>query len=1427
MSAPSSLSARYVLALLATCVMACQEPREPGPRPSVVMPAVGADDAPTRITITGEGLRPIVRTDFATGETSGVDAAFRARLGATSLLDVSPSEDGTLEATVPAGLAPGRYPLSVMDADGREGLLPDAFEVLTSLELTRRVAGFRFETLGPQRAHEPFTLTVQAVDAAGERVAGFNGMARLTDETGTVVPGTVGPFRDGSWSGRVEVRQGVSANVLTLTTETGGTGRSGSFSVSTRSAVALRFDGPARPLTAGGCSEPVTLVRVDDLGQPAASGDAVTLTLEQDVPRALALYADATCTTRVEHLSLATGASTLTFHLRQTRAGAGVLTARTEGLRPVSQTLTVVPAAPAHLEFLTPPGALDAGHCSSPVLLEVRDAYGNASPVERALPLELFALPSEGVSFHVDAACTVAATELTVPAGEARVAVHYRATVAGTVQVRATASGLAQAEQALSVRPEGAPSRLVFRTAPHRVEAGGCSGELRVQAQDSLGNAAPNPGGLLLDLTASPPASVTLYTDAACTVPVSSLLLPDDGSTEARFHFRASTVGTPTFTVSASGLTSAIQGATIDPGPPRRLTVDTPSRRVAAGRCSEVIGLRLLDAEGNTAPARGALTVTLEGTPPEELRLYSDAACTQEASGVLLSAGEATTGFYFRSPRARDVTLTANAPGLTSASQGATVTPSGTATTLVFTTNAQDVVSGACSPAATLQSQDAFGNVQPVTATTTLDLTASSSTGFLFYSAAGCTTPVTSVTMAAGTSSRSFHFRGTRAGTVTLTVSATGLTGATQDTAVSPAPAQRLVFTSNARTAAAGECSGPATLQARDAFDNPSPVASATNVALTASPASGFTFFQDASCTTSVTRVPLPASGTDTGFYFRGTVAGTVDVTASVPGWTPATQAEQLVPGPATELVWDTIPSPQRMDAPFTVTLRARDAHGNPATTFTGMATLGSLPSAPLLCTTACSSASATNAFTAGVWTGSITLGGPPETGRQLTATSGSLGGTSNGFEVQPLSMDTPPVARFTLQPAVVMAGQAITFDASDSADNDTPRSALEVSWDFTGTAPGTPPWSAWTPTKTASQVYGTAGEYTVRLTVRDEQGGVGYAFRKVLVLPAGTRACVVNTASRTDDGASSCAGPFGSDGRLSLVEAVRLSNTTAGQQVITFSFSDATTLANLPSLTLTDSVDLFAPPDITLDVSNLTVRAGTARVSGVRVDADDFRITVEAGTTLSLLDAELKGGRVQVAGTLLLHRTLFLSCEPHCVELDAPTASAQVRFSDFLSTSTSAIVMTRCLGTGVALELQSGVLAGFDRAVTQACGTVRIRNNTFAWNGVGLKLQGGGAHVLRNNLFTYHRTQAMDCGAATFASRDYHLLHGNESNGCAGGDPDVLTTSPRYVSLLDWRLQYESDARDSAVDLGLDVNDAAPGLFFGAGPDRGGRESF
>ena len=113
---------------------------------------------------------------------------------------------------------------------------------------------------------------------------------------------------------------------------------------------------------------------------------------------------------------------------------------------------------------------------------------------------------------------------------------------------------------------------------------------------------------------------------------------------------------------------------------------------------------------------------------------------------------------------------------------------------LRITSTAQTFTAGAASGTITVERDDSSNN--PVTTgTTTVDLTTSSAAG-LFRNTADSAT-ITSVTITAGTSSASFRYRDTTAGSPTITAAdhAGVLTSGTQSETVNPSTASKLAFT--------------------------------------------------------------------------------------------------------------------------------------------------------------------------------------------------------------------------------------------------------------------------------------------------------------------------------------------------------------------------------------------------------------------------------------------------------------------------------------------------------------------------------------------------------------------------------------------------------------------------------------------------------
>ena len=130
---------------------------------------------------------------------------------------------------------------------------------------------------------------------------------------------------------------------------------------------------------------------------------------------------------------------------------------------------------------------------------------------------------------------------------------------------------------------------------------------------------------------------------------------------------------------------------------------------------------------------------------------------------------------------------------------------------LVITSAPQTLTAGATSSPITVQLQDAFGNV--INAPTGGQaVTLSSSSGGATF------TPPSPITIPASSSSTTFTYRDTVAGTPTVSVSAPNLTGASQQETINPGPAASL--SSAAPGTAVHGAAFTLTLTARDSFGN-------------------------------------------------------------------------------------------------------------------------------------------------------------------------------------------------------------------------------------------------------------------------------------------------------------------------------------------------------------------------------------------------------------------------------------------------------------------------------------------------------------------------------------------------------------------------------------------------------------------------------
>ena len=199
-----------------------------------------------------------------------------------------------------------------------------------------------------------------------------------------------------------------------------------------------------------------------------------------------------------------------------------------------------------------------------------------------------------------------------------------------------------------------------------------------------------------------------------------------------------------------------------------RLDFTTAAQSIDQNAVSAIMTIQVEDALGNAVTLGENITVDLTSTSGGGT-FYSNAAGTAQITSVSIANGSSSANFYYKDSIEGTPTITAAenpSKGWVDATQAQTITAA--IDRIVFTTAAQSFDMNTVSAIMIIQTQDASGNSINVSADTTVSLTTTSGGG-TYYSDAGGTNQITSVTITSGSSNASFYYKDTNAGTPTLT----------------------------------------------------------------------------------------------------------------------------------------------------------------------------------------------------------------------------------------------------------------------------------------------------------------------------------------------------------------------------------------------------------------------------------------------------------------------------------------------------------------------------------------------------------------------------------------------------------------------------------------------------------------------------------
>ena len=566
------------------------------------------------------------------------------------------------------------------------------------------------------------------------------------------------------------------------------------------------------------------------------------------------------------------------------------------------------------------------------------------------------------------------------------------------------------------------------------------SGQITVQQQDAFGNAVNATSPVPVTLSSSSTGSYIFNTTKGATTPtgLTTVTIPS-GQSSVTFYYGDKKAGTPVLSASAPGLATGTQAATI-----AALTTvsqlgftTNPFTAPAGNSASTAFTIALEDQFGNPITRATNTTVNLSSNSKGSYIFNTTKGLTTPtgATTVTINSGNPSASVYYGDTSSGNPVITASVTGQPTWTATQTETVTAGPTKLVFTTPPQtgSAYTSAIIGPITVQEQTAAG--VPTTVGETVTLSSNSSGTYIFNPTFGATSPTgsTTVTIPAGSSSVSFYYGDTKAGSPSIMAAATGLTSASQPETVNVGPVA--AFALSTPGAPVAGTSFTETITAVDAGGNTVTSfggAGGTSECLTLSGAAS------SPNGTAPLYPPLGTcqSGTSAITFTNGVGMAAVTLYNAQPTKLQATQGAitgstnsfNVSAGSAAAFSLSTIP--QSAGVAFSQSISATDQWGNPTSSYAGTKclTFSGPSSSPAPTSKApaypaqggsCATGQSSVTFTAGIGTPSITLYDAQTT--TLTAKSGSLTGTSASFTVAAGPLTTLTVAN----PGPQIAGTA------------------------------------------------------------------------------------------------------------------------------------------------------------------------------------------------------------------------------------------------------------------------------------------------------------------------------------------------------------------------------------------------------------------
>ena len=451
----------------------------------------------------------------------------------------------------------------------------------------------------------------------------------------------------------------------------------------------------------------------------------------------------------VTYLDLAAGATSTQFYYEDNKAANVGIVASDEangtdtGIVNAQATMTILPAAPDHLSFVSAAQSLLAGQVSAPATVSLEDRFQNQAIASSDITLNLTTSATSG-TFSSSVSGPFTLSNLVIPSGSGTADFYYRDVASGTPLLIATASSLGSSSQTENIA-WGAGQTISLQAATTTLAVGTTSEPIMISVKNQYGVAVPLAAEWNFALAAQPASSSVI-----------------NKLDQSSFTYLNTLAGTSTITAAQSGLATGTLAINLKAAAASQLTFVNQPRLIEIGQKSATLSVEAHDQYGNIAPLADNLSVNLSSDSLMGHFLDSSQATI---TSLTLPASKPHADFFYTDTTTGTSTLSVSSGSL-NGSQAINVI-NGSVRRLRLSTTPTILAPGVTSGLVKLETLNAYGQSVPTAGDLVVSLSAADGHG-AFSSATSGPFTLESLPVPAGQSSASFYFRDELSGAVNI-----------------------------------------------------------------------------------------------------------------------------------------------------------------------------------------------------------------------------------------------------------------------------------------------------------------------------------------------------------------------------------------------------------------------------------------------------------------------------------------------------------------------------------------------------------------------------------------------------------------------------------------------------------------------------------